>query len=509
MVVVGIFIAHSALHRKIWRMNSAMMSLRPAIGRDGLSRRAILTLALLVGIGCSAWAPPTQAEIDPSVTVFNREPVRQAILRAQQRRIDFVGVGDSNQIFGGDFGWDHGYQKAWSDTFGMYATGILPFAGNNLSSWPAVGVNYRASSLGAGGWSAATPPPQLNQYVLTADGTQNFPRAYLEDSDSISSSQTHYQLVIENDAPFNISDRLLWHYTYGTFESGSGRFAPSARNVSTTTFHTTTETAPINAATGSFGLADGYLELPAAARQSNFGFEPFKVLSGNSLEGPFFAQYQRLEIPSVTQGVALSTFLAQGGKSLRHAATSMQEQQDSPAMTEWLRQLVRLQGDDPVMVVHIQHGGNDRNDRVDSVGLNPAPSNSGEGFVDNLKAFIDAFRSSVVTSGYSTDQVYFIVTYHPQAGAFESDKLVEFEEAAINQVASTDNHVAIVRGSKLITPSLMQLSGWYDSLGDAHLTQAGYEGFAQLVTDAILTPQPDGLTLMSVLSGILLLRRRS
>lgn len=443
---------------------------------------AILGPAAAIGLAAGPQVQQAATGTQPVGIIHNSQAIQAFVQASAQRRVDIAGIGDSNQLSAGTYGHDHGVQKAWASARGMYGTGVLPFAGYNLSSWPAAGQEYYASSLGSAGFSTQTPPPQLAQYALSpAAGFVNLPYAYLADSESITSTASHYQLSLPPSTPFNTSDKLRWHYTYGIFANGTGSFQPSARQEAT---GNVLGSKSVNPVTGAYGLADDYFELPAATRDFTIGFEPF-ALNGNNVEGPFFAQYQRAESVDASKGVAYSTLLAQGGRSALHAAQSLQSAPD-PALREWLRQAVRLQSGDPTLMVNLIHGGNDRNFSAPSVGPNSAPSNTGPGFADNAEAIINRLRGAWTAQGYDVNDMFFVIgAYHPQPG-FEQN-LADFETGAMTMADRLPN-VAVVRGSRLVSAHTMATAGYYASAADnAHLSPRGYEEFDRLAVKQLIS----------------------
>src|SRR5439155_6248682 len=165
--------------------------------------------------------------------VYNGAAVKTFIDAAKARRVDIAGIGDSNQIAGpnSDYGWDHGYSKAWSDRFGWYGTGV-----EGMNSWggawngeqgyiDSFGYPYGAANSGA--------PAQLDKYKMwfdsQADGVNDFPPQYAYFGPTFREGTDHWTplATIKRQGPL-WGKNLTWNFTYGTFTDGNGSFTPDA-----------------------------------------------------------------------------------------------------------------------------------------------------------------------------------------------------------------------------------------------------------------------------------------
>src|SRR5262245_24536385 len=87
------------------------------------------------------------------------------LARLNTSRVDFVGIGDSNQLLSGA-GWDHGFQFALSKQFTMWATGLISANENDGNG---AGVGYRYSWLFGNVLSSTGAPAELDVYVDATD----------------------------------------------------------------------------------------------------------------------------------------------------------------------------------------------------------------------------------------------------------------------------------------------------------------------------------------------------
>jgi hypothetical protein len=452
-----------------------------AVAFRWLSRAAAIAVVPMVARAAPITVVDTGTGSQPLNAVFHADQLVPFLQAASTRRVDITGIGDSNQMHEGG-GHQYGMQLAWANQFGMYATGVLPASANN--AWPIEQIGYNA----AGSFpSQATPAPaSLAQYSLA--GGDGFPAtyAYLP----AGSSDNYVSLEIAPQQPggagtLNGPGTLRFHYTYGTFTSGSGAFYPTATLPASSTV-LASNGAGVQTNTGASGIADGYLDIAdSAARQQNGAWVSF----GRSpqISGPFFASYERAENLSVTHGVSYSTLLAQGGKSARDAALSLLSEPDT-ALREWLRQSTVLQNGTPMLMVNIIHGGNDRNQSALSVGPHPAPTNTPAGFEDNLDAIVTRIRQVWTAQGYDSKNLYFLLGgYQSSPFSWDGGTTANLETGAMAFADSTYN-VAVVRGTQLLSAAAMQADGYYyNDGGFAHMTQASYENVDRITTEALLS----------------------
>jgi hypothetical protein len=457
---------------------------------------------LIPAVPADAATAVTNAAIgtQPREIVYNAAALKPFVDAAQTRRVDIAGIGDSNQV-AGNYGWEHGYSKAWTDRYGAYATGV--FGTNATGGWAGPqgyidswGYPYGAARTGA--------PAALDKYKLhfdsQSDGHNDFPPSYSYFGPTYVEPTNHWvpMLTMRNESPL-WGQNLNWHLTYGTFDSGAGGFTPSVAGLNGKLVTGTR----VNTSTGTVGLVDGAFKIPAAAYKNSGTPEMSMGLSYNAegtMTGPFFGLWQRVE-GDRESGVSYSTTLWQGGRALVHAATALKTQSDD-ALKEYVRNTVRLQNGEKMLLVQVNHGQNDAAWTMPSVGPNPNASNTPAGFADNMDALISRLRGVWGAMGYDQKNLMFEYgPYHPIEGPADDgtgrsrvERLADYESAIIDLAKQhPEYNLAVVRGTKMTTPRTMDASGWYTAATDhAHLSLDGYVGVAELgVRQAIAYANPD------------------
>jgi lysophospholipase L1-like esterase len=107
--------------------------------------------------------------------LVNGPAVQPAFAAAKTARVDFVGIGDSNQIKGGT-GWDDGWQYALATRLGLYGSGLI-FTNENEGSGNGTGYFYNAQGVSnapmklAANTASGTVSIANGSAVVTGSGT--------------------------------------------------------------------------------------------------------------------------------------------------------------------------------------------------------------------------------------------------------------------------------------------------------------------------------------------------
>jgi MYXO-CTERM domain-containing protein len=427
----------------------------------------------------------------PREIVYNGKALLPWVEAAGARRVDIAGIGDSNQVAGpgSDYGWDHGYAKAWTDRYGEYATGVFGMSAAGAWTGPQGFINSGGAPYGAASTGA---PAALDKYKLfydaQGDGVDDFPANYAYFGPAYQEPTAHWSATTTIRKASSLwGQNLRWNMTYGTFDSGTGKFNPTVVAEGGAPLH---QGPDVNTSTGSVGLVDGSFPIPASSytgAQKDIYLALSNVGAG-TMTGPFFGLWQRVE-GDKTKGVSYSTMLHQGGQALVHAATALQTQSDD-ALKEYIRNLVKLQDGSKMLLVQVNHGGNDGGHTIPSVGPSPAPSDTPAGFADNMTALITRLRGAWTALGYDPANLSFQSgPYHPIDGTIADEspvtkvqRLASWENAIVQlSQQHPEYNLAVVRGSRLTTPITMDKDGWYSSATDhGHLSAGGYIGIAEL-----------------------------
>ncbi|MEN1682226.1 MAG: hypothetical protein AAGJ46_21840, partial [Planctomycetota bacterium] len=445
--------------------------------------------------------------------------------------IDIAVIGDSNAFWGDSFNGGFGHYKglayAAARRYGLYKTGTLPMnilAGSwNFSAWTDTnedrglipGGSFTRYADGSGRSVNENAPAALHAYAVAprqgnaaafAGGGMPWGYLYGDDSASLSAVRLHRgpHWWKPGDATrpglLDIDANLRYHLRYGTFETGSGSFAVScmdwASDMPNSAGVNHAFTGDINPVTGSFGLADLALDIPAGARGDNgITIRPVRLAATTGggtrkdLEGPFFGLWQCLENTDQATGVGVNVAGHFGSQTARHAADYFLGTDGSSAAGFNVRQAQqeywrftlatqRATLADAKLIVHLYFAENDINgvSTENSLGPSPAASNTKEGYADNHKAIVDRIRADLVTIGVTSSNVLFVCG--PYAKNPNQSTATRNEWAAqLESTFADDDRVVVAYGEDLMQRAEIEANGGFDALA-AHLTPEAYQSFA-------------------------------
>jgi hypothetical protein len=132
---------------------------------------AVLVCALSLRAGTARGFPIISGASTGTQTpdvVYKADQIRPFLQAAAARRVDIAGIGDSNQIFGGDYGHDHGFQLAWSNQYGMYASEVLP--SNAQGGFGVMGTDYSSGATFASTEDDPALPAAYRNFSLATGG---------------------------------------------------------------------------------------------------------------------------------------------------------------------------------------------------------------------------------------------------------------------------------------------------------------------------------------------------
>ncbi|MER8882588.1 hypothetical protein [Mesorhizobium sp. M0816] len=307
-------------------------------------------------------------------------------------KVDFVGVGDSNQILGG-FGWDHGFQYALvAAGFQMHATGLISQNENNGSgSGQGYLYNRNGSLIGAVSGAHA----DLDKYLNKGLGSI-FPAyyTYISTGNSFGSTLAN-GLVVTGTCPLDVAAALEFDGYYGTFPADAGAFRHIIR-LEQSPFTVLADSTAISTNTGSYSIQKSTLAVVADPTRAGkqLGMR-WTLPSVTGITGPFFCTYMRARNTDRSTGFAYGTLEYRGGESARTMAYDLQQASDD-TLTHYFSILRADQGTGrKSIVVCINSGLNDRNATLTSVGTAAiTDGDSAPAFVDNVRAIVDRIRQS-------------------------------------------------------------------------------------------------------------------
>jgi len=420
----------------------------------------------------------TAASANAQIVAFNAHEVRPFFELARVGRVDVVCIGDSNQLQRSN-GWDSGWHKAMASRFGEYATGVVSWGEGNgqsasqgylYNAMPASSSEFRVDGAPAEAQAFLNnPPSQLgpNNYVYVPEG-------------ATASGAGLVGMVMDPRCPIGLSGNLRLHYSYGLFSgSGAGSFQPYCRFEAFP--FTTIQTSPIVSTRtgddGPFRIAFGMLDIAAEARNRQVSFRAVPTTS--SVIGPFIAYFMRVENSQTSRGAAVSALYAVGSKSSYDMAAAVTNTSDA-TLTHYFEHVRRLQGAAGAVLVRINTGLNDRAEARPSLTAGIAPGNSAAAYKDNILTIIHRIESIWALNGWSTQNLYFLLTpSHPVAEPDEVG-LRSYRDACI-QIAAARSRTACVRLDEISSATEMLALRWYQQNGfdRNHLVEEAYDSLAE------------------------------
>lgn len=431
------------------------------------------------------------SQIAMAQAVIDGAELTPVLQHALTHRLDVVGIGDSNQLFGGH-GFDHGLSKAWAESFGCWATGLLS-PGENNGAGSGMGYESNVYSTYPSDLASQGAPKTLDQAMAGISGVHPHGYAYLPAGRFISSGKL-LGMMVTSQHPLGTTGALRAVFVYGTFERApdsndqSSTFTPVVR-IDVPPYTVIARGSPVaTTSTPRSEIRSVTLDLPAdPARTTPLGIR-WTDPATTRLDGPFLAYYQRLERRDVDHGVAYNTHYANGGQSARDMAEQLLNAPNAQ-LKAYFAILRDRQADAPnqasaparKFLVRINTGLNDLNEALPSVGHNRiADGDSPEAFADNLQAIIDRLREIWTISGWPEDELYIVLTpSHPVTSPSDEGELQTLRDAAV-AVAQANPRCACVRLDRLTTPAELVDENWYNSSSDRfHLHQDGYVELSQ------------------------------
>jgi hypothetical protein len=450
-------------------------------------------LVLISGVGLLAGAggaerahaaplPPAQARgqgLTDGPTTVRRSVVHNLLWQARSRRVDVVGLGDSNQLFNGT-GFHDGLTAALGERFPMYCTPILG-AGSNEGIGVAVATMEHAAFAPTGAPAALV---EFNDPQTLVEAT---PYGFLAAGETIAGG-TNVGMRLQVGAErwpknnFDETSALRFHFDYGVAPGEvEGFFRPQA--IQSGAFNVVGD--PVTTRAAEAGILSGHVDVPAGVRSVNDVRFRWASSTEASMTGPVFGLYMRAENLDEPAGFAAHTLYGLGGASAQDCLLALLSASDEQLITYFDR-VRALQPAPKRVLVRIALGANDATDRDLSVGpVGGFKSNTDAGVQDNLRGIILRIRGIWAQAGWDQSEVKFLLTapHH----RIEEDAGYGFR-SAIAALAEEDEAVAFVNHYNLASSYELFVFEWYEFPTGAHLTEAGYEGMGGREIDALITP---------------------
>jgi hypothetical protein len=410
----------------------------------------------------------------PSIPAFD-----QVKMKMVRQRVDFVGIGDSNQLFGG-YGWDTGFAVALQAIAPTFGTGLTTmYAANGDGS----GEGYGWSTLRIGQTFATTGAPASVQKYLSKGSGDLGPMdpAYL--ASGTASDTAQLGIGIDPSWAGGVQNALRYDAYTVTFNSGSGQFRLFHR-LSNNTAQERGSTISTN--TGVLGnlvkssLTRSARTAPAFQTQFMLNQLGYTDAPATPIIGPFFNTFERVTVPTTTTGWALSTLYARGGQSLRDAAYALQQASDDTLIHFF--SILRADqfetgAENACIAITVNFGLNDRNETLPSVG--PAaisPGDSAAAYVDNFVALQQRIQGIWTSQGWPLSELAFLMFPSHPVSTPDDAELLAYRNS-VGQYISLLPQTQFFNLEEITSSTEMLANNWYASSGADrnHLTQTGYE----------------------------------
>ncbi len=451
-------------------------------GRFRAGARAVAVVLL-----CGAWG--SRALGATPARVFPRAGVAPALRSAAVGRVDVVGIGDSNELFGGH-GWDEGWTKALHARFGLFATALLA-PGENSGNGAGVGWGCGVfSTLGSGQFRYSGAPALQESYLPASPWMR--PQNYLYvGAGEVAATGSNNGVYVLRSGGVDVDSRLRFHFSFATFPgAASAGFTPVVRLQQPP--YSTLATGGVVGVDGPGAPSHGWVEVPAAPRGADLNMRINAF--GAPLAGPFLLYSMRAEVVDRPEGASFTTLYGDGGRTARDMAERLILAPDNQLLLFFGR-LRALQGEGARrVVVRVNTGLNDRNETRVSIGPAPAlPGNSGAAFADNLRAIALRLRAVWALGEWPEDELFLVFTVsHPVSDP--DDALLEAYRREAARVCAEFPRCAAVNLAALTNAAEMLALGWYQSGGADrnHLTAQAFEALGARELDALCAPHCPG-----------------
>lgn len=397
-----------------------------------------------------------------SISLCKAKPLtsgtKEAFAKIRTERVAVIGIGDSNQRFGGH-GWSHYMAEALEQTFGQWGTEL-----KWMSSTKEETAKYG-------------PPPEA--FANCRAGW------YLPAGETARVNWQHGQLYIQSNSLINVTGSLLFHIRYGTFSEGEGTFQPSVRK-DQAPWSILDSHSPISTASAKMELIDTSISLPAdpnRAFQLMFSASPVN----KDIIGPFFASCFQAENTEKKTGVAYSTLYAAGGQSLFDMLNTFKNVLGPEKCKDYFQQIRKPLNGDKRCIIMISSALNDRNEKENSIGpKGNLPSSSPEGFSDNLKGIVNTLQTAWIQAGGTPDTIFFAFMPSHALGDPDDAKLINYRAQAVSLANQLPNAGCILI-PELVSYQEMVENKYYNkgSVSNPHLSRKGYKALSEAIVKAL------------------------
>ena len=379
--------------------------------------------------------------------------LKERLIRAETERVAIIGIGDSNQRFGGQ-GYSFHMEKALAKRLGCYAASLVYYKHYQERDAPA----------------APSAPEALAKLA--------FSYWYIPGGSSASVSWKNGLLIVRQDHPLGIQGNLRFHLTYGIPENGAGIFTPMVRRDEAPWTILAREKPAVQTGPAVPGLVHYTLDLRAdSTRNYPLQFSPTSLTE--AIPGEFFATAAACENMDKQSGIAYHTLYAAGGQSLFDMLTQFKAK-GPVRLAEYFSRVRELLNGKKTCVIMITSGLNDRNEKELSIGPKAGlASSTPEGFADNLHGIVTTLQEAWVLAGGTEDTLHFAFMPSHVLASPDDVKLVGYRQAA-RRLAGQLPNASMINLEELVPYEEMLRNKYYDNNASTspHLDSKGYEAIA-------------------------------
>lgn len=425
---------------------------------------------------------------------YNPKPLRDMIRRAASRRIDIIGIWNSEGLQSST-GWDTAIQQALGvDRYGVYATGCHSFCEGDGGSGSGVGFGDNTvpsetietlanGTLFTYGNARVTTAPasQLQFLDWSASPAGSFAPTKPLYIEAAASNNTPTGLTIGNAAstrPIPTTEALTWTFWGANWGASGGSFQPIVR-LSASPFTVLNTLGTINY-TGTNGtILKTEVNVAAdASRATGVQFRTHTGVNPTTMLGPLFLTYMRACRTNKTNGIAVTPFYSAGGRS----AYDMYEALIAVPETTWehlFDAATTYQGAtlaDHCIVFDIYEGSNQANETGVNIGApQPGDADHPDNFVWYITSLIAQIQFYWVSTGRSASNIVFRVSVsHPINDSPIEAECAAYRAALVAQLDFDGTHSNVTVLDRAAAASLSEMVAVGDFSDTVHLNDAGY-----------------------------------
>lgn len=410
---------------------------------------------------------------------FSGKTALQALALATTRRVDLVMLGDSNQGFNG-YGFTQGMEYALSQRFQCYATGIVP-----TKAVGSYGLNVGSADAPSLSATPTLPAGKASTVFYSTAGLPIVP-GYLA-SGTYTSGIGGVRL--DDPTPVGVNNALkLWCAQWQDASFSSGSIILYSR-LGASPYSTLAQGTNISTTNAYGSVRIDSLSIPSGSGRTAVDFRSY-VPGGQGAVAPFETLYMRVENPAAALGFSTHTLYSYGGHSAWDFAWALQNTSDDTLTTYFseVRRLQIAQGQQPVVVVYMNTGLNDRN-RTCTPSLGPnqvaGTGTSAAEYVDNIRGVQRRIRKIWEINNWPLGELYWWIVPSHRIADPDDAQLVAYR-AAIKSATANDDNTSVSDLGALMTQAQGVAGGWYGAGQNyLHLTNTGYNEVSKILVAQI------------------------